>query len=144
MRRLARSTTNQSQTFRFLRPTNVHISSNSRASHRFFCAFLGRKRGSGGAGRTAFFYPLGNGHACYASYPRNATLRIALQQQGIDLRVLGGFANGSWHEQPLVAAGFALVFRLPLLATIAAKLVAATFCTIMNCCDHQPYTGNTL
>ena len=46
MRRLARSTASQRHTLRFLRPTNVHISSSSNASQRLRCAFFGRSRGT--------------------------------------------------------------------------------------------------
>ena len=40
IRRLARSIASHNQTLRFLRPTNVHISSSSRTFHRFFWAFF--------------------------------------------------------------------------------------------------------
>ena len=55
MRRLSRSTASQSQTLRFLRPTNVHISSNSNAGQRLRRPFFGRNCGSGGEAAAAFF-----------------------------------------------------------------------------------------
>ena len=54
MRRLARSTIRHIQPFRFLRPMNVHIPSNSRASHRLRWAFFGRRRRRVGEGAAAF------------------------------------------------------------------------------------------
>ena len=77
MCRLARSTASQSHTLRFLRPTNVHISSSSNASQRLCCAFFGRNRGNDGAGRCAFFYPLCNRVARHAGGPGNAAQRVA-------------------------------------------------------------------
>ena len=77
IRRLARSTASQSHTLRFLRPTNVHISSSSNASQRLRCAFFGRSRGNDGAGRCAFFYPLCNRVARHAGGPGDAAQRVA-------------------------------------------------------------------
>lgn len=55
------------QVLRHLRPTNVHISSNSNASHCFFWALFDCRHGSDGAGCCAFIHPFGNS---VARYPR--------------------------------------------------------------------------
>ena len=93
MRRLARSTTSHTHTFRFLRPTNIHIPSNSNASQRLRWAFFGRSRSRVGEGAAVLLYPFGDNYPGHAGGAGNATLRIALHQQGINLRVLRRFAH---------------------------------------------------
>ena len=55
IRRLARSITRYTQPFRFLRSTNVHISSSSSTGQHVRSPFFGRSRGSGGGAAAAFF-----------------------------------------------------------------------------------------
>ena len=136
MRRLARSTASQSQTFRRRWPTNVHISSNSSASHSFFCSFLGRKRGSGGEAACAFFYPAGNRHPRHARHAGNTALRIALAQQLVHLRILDRFSHGSGGKTSLVPAAFALVFGMAPSAAITANMFTAAGSTEMLRKNH--------
>ncbi len=58
----------------------------------------------------------------YASNP----LRIALREQGFDLGVPGGFGQRRRYEPGLIAAGFALVLSMPVLASIAPDVLAPT------------------
>ena len=109
-RREARSTASQSHTLWRLRPTKVHISSSSSASHCFLWAFFGCQRGKAGAGSCAFFYPFGNRVTCHARQPHDAAQRHALKQQLVHLGILPRFLDGRGLEIALVAAGFTLVF----------------------------------
>ncbi|MDJ0367074.1 hypothetical protein QMK33_18140 [Hymenobacter sp. H14-R3] len=88
-----------------------------------------------------FFYPARNGHARNPGCPHDAALRIALFQQLIHLRILGGFGHGRGLEASLVAARFALVAGVPLAMAIAPNLVAATFGAKMLCVNHNSSYG---
>ena len=122
---LARSTANHSHPLRFLRPTKGHISSSSRASHRFRWAFFGRRRDKGGAGAAAFFYPLGHPHPGHARCPHDAALRVAFHQQLVCLRVLHGLGHRSRHKPRLVPTRLALVLGVTSCAAIAPNMFAA-------------------
>ena len=137
MRRLARSTASQSQTLCFFRPTKVHISSSSRASQSFFCAFLGRKRGSSGKAACAFFYPTGNRDPRNPGHAGNAALRIALAQQFVDLGILHRFRHGGGREAGLVAAALALILRMAPSAAIAPNMFTAASGAEMLRKDHS-------
>lgn len=115
----------QSHTLCRLRPTKVHISSSSSASHFFFCSFLGRKRGSGGEAACAFFYPTGNGYTRDTRHAGNTALRIALAQQFVDLRILHRFRHGGGGEAGLMPASLALVFGMAPGAAIAPNMFTA-------------------
>lgn len=139
-RRLARSTANHSQTLRRLRPTNVYISSSSRASQRFCCAFFDRRRGSAGLACCAFFCQFGHGHARHAGYPHDASLRIALGQQRLDLALAGGPLGGGGHKTGLVPAPVTAVASMPTAVAIAMNLLAAAFGARVLSHYHQLYT----
>ena len=124
MRRLARSTANQSQTLRFLRPTNVHISSSSSASHSRRWAFFARRRGNAGLGCCAFFCQLGHRHARNARGPYDAALRVALDQQLFRLGVARGARRTRRVQIALVGARLAMVLGPPVAAAVLAHLVA--------------------
>jgi hypothetical protein len=66
---------------------------------------------------------------------------MALFQQLIHLRILGGFGHGRGLEASLVAARFALVAGVPLAMAIAPNLVAASFGAKMLCVNHNGSYG---
>jgi hypothetical protein len=94
---------NQSHFLRCLRPTNVHILSNS---HPF------KRRGSGLlVGRIcAYFLPTWPRSGAPPGQAHDGALRDAHEQQLFHLRVLSGLARGHRLEPGLVAAGRAQVF----------------------------------
>ena len=124
MHRRARSTANHSHTLRGLRPTNVHISSSSRTSHRFFCAFLLRRRGRQGAGICAFFCQAGHRHARNTRDPHNAALRVALGQQPVHLRVAGSTRHSRGHQPRLVPTSRAAVAGMAVACPVPLKVNA--------------------
>ena len=126
MRREARSTASQSQTLRFLWPTNVHTSSSSSTSGFFRCAFFEHRRRRRGDARAAFFYQFGDGHARDACGPHDAALGVALGEQDLDLGVLCCLGHRRWHKPRLIPARFALILRLAALRAVAANVFAAT------------------
>jgi len=70
----------------------------------------------------------------------DAALGIALDQQGLDLRVLHRFAHGGRHEPRLVAAGLARVAGMTAAVIVAADFRTAAFGASVNCRDHEPHT----
>ena len=137
MRRLARSTASHNHTLRRLRPTNVHISSNSRSSPCRRCTRSGRRRGRAGAGRNAFFYPFGNRVARHARGAGDAAEGVALGQRLADLDVLPGLFHGGGLEIALVAARFALILGPPAAVAIPPNLLTGALGAIMLDKDHD-------
>jgi hypothetical protein len=132
MRRLARSTARQSQTFRRRWPTDVHILSSSSAFHSFFCSVRGRKRRS----RLRFFCPAGNHDLRHARHAGNAALRIAFAQQLVHLRILDRFGHGDRGKAGLVIAAFALIFGMAPSSTIEANIFTAASGAEMLCKNY--------
>lgn len=122
MRRLTHSTASQSQTLCALLPTNVHISSSSSASRRFFCAFLRRKRDKGG---TAFFCQFRDRYPCHTGRPHDTTLGVALDQQLGYLLILRRFCHCCRREPRLITARFALILGVALATAVASNMFAA-------------------
>ena len=111
---------------RFSHPTKVYISSST--SHRFFCAFFGRKRGSAGATAAAFFNAAGDGCARNAGHAHDTALGIALAQELVHLFILRCFSYDCGYK-----AGFVLVAGMALMMPVAPDLVAAAFGAKMLC-----------
>ncbi len=104
----------------------VHVSSSSSACDCFRWAFFGRNRGSRGEAAAAFFQQFDYRHARHARGPRDASLRVPLDQQLRYLRIPDGFGHRRRHKPGLVAARFTLVFGLPTLRAVASDRLIAT------------------
>jgi len=131
MRRVCRSTASQSQTLRFLCPTNVHISSSSSTRGR-----LGLDRSGGVA--CAFFCQFDNGRTRDAGQADNGALRNPFEQQRGDLRIRHRFAGGGGRKHGLVTAGGTLILRLTFQAAIFAHGRATALATPERCLKHSP------